>query len=46
MLDSERIFKIGQKGHVGQFSKFRLPKQFFAFKEFCMKKEIAQYLQN
>ena len=45
MLDTERTFKTKQ-GQVGQFSKFCLRQQLFAFKEVIHGKGIIQYLQN
>ena len=45
MLDFERTFKLKLR-LVGQFSKFFLRQQLFAFKEFLHGNENVQYLQN
>ena len=45
MLDIQRTFKI-KKGYFGQFSKFSLQQQLFAFKEFCMEIRLSNIFKT
>ena len=45
MLDFERTFKLKLR-LVGQFSKFFLRQQLFAFKEFCMEKRFSNIFKT
>ena len=46
MLDSQRIFKIKDKGYGWQFLKFYLRQQLFALKEFCMETRLSNIFKT
>ena len=46
MVDFEGTFKKKWKGHVGQFSKFCLRQQVYAFKEFWMETRLTNIFKT